>query len=130
MNSVVRITDTNDYLSRFEDQQRELAKSAETAGRSFSQGMADLVQMQQAEILRLHNVLRDNTTIPERHAVDAHIASASGKDGRVEHSLLVIANDRSLWILQHFHPNMRPQDVRWFRVPQLPQAADEIEPRR
>ena len=129
-NPSAQVIDASDFLSRFEEKQREVSQSAETAGRSFSAGMADLIRLQQDEILRLHNLLRDNIAIPERHAIDAHVSSVANEKGRVEHVLLVIANDRSMWLLQNYSEFMRPEHVRWARVPALPQAADEIEPRK
>ena len=85
----------------------------------------DLVQLQQAEILRLQRVLRDNTVLPDRYAVKMTVSSATDKDGRVKHVLLAVANDGSTWLMENYSPAGRPDMFRWGRVPLLPQAAAE-----
>jgi hypothetical protein len=116
-----------EYTRKFREKQDEIAADARTANNGFSERMAELVQVQQAEILRLQRVLRDNTVLPERHAIKMSVSSACDKDGRVKHVLLAIANDGSTWLLENYSPGGRPEYFRWGRVPLLPQAAAEAD---
>ena len=116
-----------DYTRKFHDMQEQIATDARTANTGFSERMAELVQHQQAEILRLQRVLRDNSVVPERHAVTMTVSSATDKDGRVKHVLLAVANDGSTWLMEGFSPAGRPDMFRWGRVPLLPQAAAEAD---
>lgn len=116
-----------DFTRKFREKQEKIAADAQTAKAGFSERMAELVQMQQAEILRLQKVLRDNTVLPERHAVTMAVASTADKSGMVKHVLLATANDRSMWLMENYSPNGRPEYFKWGRVPLLPQAADEAD---
>ena len=126
--NAANVYNVEDYTQRFKDKQAEIERDVASSNRSFNERMAELVQMQQQEILRLQNVLRDNTTLPERHPVEIAIGSAASQDGRLKHVLLAVANDRSLWLCENYSPNA-PQYAKWGRVPNLPQAADEAEQR-
>jgi hypothetical protein len=116
-----------EYTRKFREKQEEIATDARTAAGGFNEQMAGLVQLQQAEILRLQRVLRDNSTVPERHAVKMTVSSATDKDGRVKHVLLAVANDGSTWLMENYSPAGRPDMFRWGRVPLLPQAAAEAD---
>jgi hypothetical protein len=126
-NSESLLTKELEYTRRFHEMQEQIATDARTATGGFSERMAELVQLQQAEILRLQRVLRDNTVTPERHAVKMTVSSATDKDGRVKHVLLAVANDGSTWLMENYSPAGRPDMFRWGRVPLLPQAAAEAD---
>jgi hypothetical protein len=115
----------------FEDKLRakqdEVATAAQNAGRTFTQSMAELSQMQQAEILRLQNILRDNTAVPERHPVQVSVHTSADKNGFPQHSFVAIASDRSMWVMQNFKPGAGRHGSKWDRVPTLPQVADEVD---
>lgn len=119
--------DDEDFVRKFREKQEEIAADAQTAKAGFSERMAELVQMQQQEILRLQKVLPDNSVLPERHAVAMAIASTTDKNGSLKHVLLATANDRSMWLMENYSPAGRPEYYRWGRVPHLPQAADEAD---
>ena len=89
--------------------------------------MAELVQMQQQEILRLQKVLRDNTVMPSRYAVTMAVASATNDRGLVKHVLVATANDKSTWLMENYSPHGMPEHFKWGRIPLLPQAADEAD---
>jgi hypothetical protein len=126
MNIVVSDPDA-DYIERFRQKQEEIANDAATARTGFTERMAELVQLQQAEVLRLQKIIRDNTQVPLRYAETMAVASATAKDGFVKHTLVATANDKSVWLMENFSPNGRPDLFRWGRVPLLPQAADEAD---
>jgi hypothetical protein len=120
-------SDNADYMRRFREKQDEITTDANTARTGFTERMAELVQMQQAEILRLQGVLHDNTVLPDRYAAIMAVSSAVNKDGRVDHVLLATANDGSIWLMENYSPNGNPRFYRWGRVPALPQASDEAD---
>jgi hypothetical protein len=127
MSEVAKIYDASDYAQRFKDKQEEIQRDVEANNRGFNERMAELVQMQQQEILRLQKVLRDNTTLPDRYPAEIAIGSAATSDGRgLKHVLFAVANDRSLWLCENYAP-AAPQYAKWGRVPPLPQASDEAE---
>ncbi len=127
MSTSVSLIDSDDFTRRFREKQEEIASDAATARTGFTERMAELGSMQQQEILRLQKVLRDNTAVPTRHAVTMAVSSTADKDGRVKHVLLATANDKSMWLMENYSPNGRPEYFKWGRVPALPQAADEAD---
>jgi hypothetical protein len=117
----------NEFLRKFQEKQDELTEHAQSTRSGFTEKTAELIQMQQAEILRLQGVLRDNTVLPERHAVTMAVASTTNERGWVKHVLVATANDGSVWLMENFSPNGRPDCFKWGRVPLLPQVADEAD---
>jgi hypothetical protein len=124
-NAISLAADNEDYTKRFREKQEEIAADANVARTGFTQSMAELVQMQQAEILRLQRVLHDNTILPDRYATTMAVSSVAGDNGLVKHVLLATANDGSIWLLENYSPKGRPEFYKWGRVPALPQARDE-----
>ncbi len=114
-----------EYNDRFQAKKDELTAEISNVGRGFGEKMAELVQMQQAEILRLQGILHDSTALPQRHPVEVAIGSVAGQSGRLQHVLLAVASDRSLWLLENYASAAPPGTMRWARVPGLPQASDE-----
>jgi hypothetical protein len=125
----VSIYDNGDAFNRrFEQRRDELVVDEQSSKATSNQRMADLLQLQQQEILRLQKVLKDNTIVPERHAVTMAISSVlDPKNGLQKHVLLATANDRSMWLLENYKPGGRPEYFTWGRIPNLPQAADEAD---
>ena len=115
------------FEEKLRAKQDEVAATAVNAGRSFTQSMAELSQMQQAEILRLQTILRDNTTLPERHAVQVAVHASADKNGSPQHSFVAVASDRSMWILENYKPRAGKFAAQWQRLPGLPQVADEVD---
>ena len=115
----------------FEEQVRakqdEIAVAAADAGRNLTQTMAELSQLQQAEIQRLQTILRDNTTLPDRHAVQVAVHASADKNGFPQHSFVAVASDRSMWILENYKPRAGKFAAQWQRLPGLPQVADEVD---
>jgi hypothetical protein len=115
----------------FEEQVRakqgEIATAAADAGRNLTQTMAELSQLQQAEIQRLQTILRDNTTLPERHPVHVAVHASADKNGFVQHSFVAVASDRSMWVLENYKPRAGKFAAQWQRLPGLPQVADEVD---
>jgi hypothetical protein len=115
------------FDERLQAKQAEVAATAVSAGRSFTQSMSELVQLQQTEILRLQTILRDNTVVPERYPVEVAIGSVLGRHDMLEHVLLAVASDRSVWLLENFKARAAPGLCKWVRVPGLPQVTDEMD---
>jgi hypothetical protein len=115
------------YTQKFREKQEEIAVEAQTARAGFSDRVAELVQMQQQEILRLQKVIRDNTVLPDRYAVSMAIGSTTDKLGHIKHVLLATANDKSMWLMENYQPVLERSQYapKWGRVPLLPQAVDE-----
>jgi hypothetical protein len=125
--TVTRIHPAGDFTAQIEAKRAEIEGDITNAGRGFSKSMADLVQLQNAEILRLQGVLRDNTTVPTRHAVAMAVSSVVDDRGQQKHVLVATASDQSMWLMENFSPNGRREFYRWGRIPPLPQAADEAD---
>ena len=115
------------FEAQFRTKQAEVAASAEGAGRTFAQGLSELVQLQTAEISRLQGILRDNSTLPERYPVEVAIGTVRGRHDMLEHVLLAVASDRSVWMMENFKANAAAGICKWHRVPGLPQVMDEMD---
>jgi hypothetical protein len=107
--------------------QDEIAVAAADAGRNLTQTMAELSQLQQAEILRLQTILRDSVTVPERYPVQVAIHAGADKNGFAQHSLVAVASDRSVWVMPNFKPGAGRYAAKWQKVAGLPQVADEVD---
>ena len=125
--ALAHVSPETDYLTRFRSKQEEIASDANTARTGFTERMAELVAMQQQEILRLQKVLHDATALPERYPVAMAVSSVANERGQVKHVLLATASDRSVWLMENFSPLGRSDLFKWGRVPNLPQASDEAD---
>jgi hypothetical protein len=125
--TVTRIHPAGDFTAQIEAKRAEIEGEAATAGRGFSKSMADLVQLQNAEILRLNQIIHDNTVVPKRFAATMAVSSVADERGHIKHVLVATANDLSVWLMENFSPAGRPEFFRWGRVPNLPQASDEAD---
>jgi hypothetical protein len=123
-NDIARIHADADaeYTARFRAKQEQIANDANTGRTKFTEGMAEMCAMQQAEILRLQRVLRDNTIVPARLPEAVSISITIGAGNIVRRSLFAKATDGSMWIMTD-----QQQGGRWERLSALPQAADEAD---
>ena len=105
-NEIARLhADANaEYMARFHAKQDQIANDAATGRTKFTEHMAELCAIAQAEVLRLQRVLRDNTVVPERHAVSISVSTATKQNGQIKTTLLAVGSDKSLWLLEDFVP--------------------------
>jgi hypothetical protein len=126
MDASLTFLGNNVFEEKVRAKQDEIAVAAADAGRNLTQTMAELSQLQQAEIQRLQTILRDNTTVPERHPVHVAVHASADKNGFTQHSFVAVASDRSMWILENYKPRAGKFAAQWQRLPGLPQVADEV----
>lgn len=123
----------DDFDTRFKASQEQAAKAADAGFSALSASLRGLIDMQAVEIERLRTIIENGTAIPERHAAEISIA-ATVSDGRTKNDILVKDNAGTLWMLPNAprSPYAVPHCEQWVRLPNLPQAADEMNaaPRR
>lgn len=118
-----------DYANSFDREKAAIEHEAANSVSGFNAKMAELINLQHAEILKLQGILKDNTTIPERVPVKIAVGLAAASEGRVtypQRAFFVLANDGSLWSRRDSPPGAPWKDG-WQRVENLPQAGDELE---
>jgi len=127
-NALSRVIDVDDYAARFREKQAEIEQDAETNNRGLNERMAELVQMQQAEILKLQRILRDANMTPHRHAVSVTAAIGYDQQGRRRNSFVAIDNQGHMWVSADYSPAPgAEQYFKWSRLPSLPSPAAEAE---
>lgn len=111
------------FDERFAEEEASAAKSAERGYNDLNKQLRTMLDMQADEIARLRGIIEKAENLPERRPVA--LSSSSYIDDRFSRTdVTCLASDGSAWLLAHAS---RPgYSEGWRRLPDLPQAADEM----
>lgn len=110
------------FDQRFSEEKAEAAKAAERGFSDLSKSLRGLIDTQAVEIERLRGIIERAENLPERRAETISVSSYV-RDGYGRTDVACRATDGSLWLMRNADGY---ECGGWKRLPDLPQASDEM----